>query len=119
MTGQRRWQIAFGMLLVLQFWALYAPKAPSVDSGLPLDKAVHLALFAGVTWLGLRAGIPGRWVALFMVLQAAVSEVVQNSLLPQRGGDIWDFAADLVGLAIGLWAGRDRSHAPEAIPNVS
>jgi VanZ family protein len=111
MIGRRGWQIAFGLLLVVQFWALYAPKVPSVDSGLPLDKAVHFALFATVTWLGLRAGIPAGWVAWLMVLQAALSEVVQNYLLPQRGGDIWDFAADLAGIGVGLWLGRSRARA--------
>ncbi len=109
MTGRRGWQLAFAVLLLVQFWALYAPRAPSVDTGLPLDKAVHFTLFATVTWLGLRAGIPGRWVAAAMVLQAAASEVVQNYLLPQRGGDIWDVAADVLGIAVGLWVGRNQS----------
>lgn len=114
MTGRRGWQLAFATLLLVQFWALYAPRTPSVDTGLPLDKAVHFTLFATVTWLGLRAGIPVRWVAAAMVLQAAASEVVQNYLLPQRGGDIWDFAADVLGIAVGMWIGLTQSRKVQA-----
>jgi len=98
--GSVRWtRLAFVIAVVVQCWALYVPRAPSVETGLPLDKLVHVALFAVVTWLGLRAG--WRWVLPAMVAQAAISELVQLRLLPNRGGDWWDFAADLVGIMIG------------------
>lgn len=70
-----------------------------METGLPLDKLVHVTLFAVVTWLGLRAG--WRWVLPAMLAQAALSELVQLWLLPNRGGDWWDVAADLAGIAIG------------------
>lgn len=97
-----RWtRIAFALALAVQCWALYVPRPPTVESGLPLDKVVHLALFAVVTWLGVRAG--WRWVVPLMIVQAAVSELVQLLLLPNRGGDWWDLLADVAGIGLG-WA---------------
>lgn len=94
-------RIGFTLAVLLQMWALYVPRGPSVDSGLPLDKLAHVSLFAAVTWFGLRLGL--RWIVPVMVAQAAVSELVQAWFLPQRSGDWWDFAADLAGIALG-WA---------------
>jgi hypothetical protein len=99
-------RIGFVTALAIQFWVLYVPRAPGVQSSLPLDKVVHVGLFAVVTWLGLRAGIPRAWVIGAMILQAGASELVQHYFLAQRGGDWWDFAADLAGVAIGLWLAR-------------
>lgn len=97
-----RWiRIAFGLAVVVQCWALYVPRPPSVESGLPLDKVVHFGLFALVTWLGLQAG--WRWVVPLMIAQAAASELIQLLFLPNRGGDWWDLTADLLGIALG-WA---------------
>ena len=90
--------MGFGLALLVQVWALYVPRPPTVDSGLPLDKVVHIALFGVVTWLGLRLGY--RWIVPAMVAQAALSELVQWWLLPQRGGDIWDFVADVAGITL-------------------
>lgn len=84
--------------MLVQVWALYVPRAPAVDSGLPLDKLVHVTLFAVVTWLGLRLGF--RWIIPAMLAQAALSELVQWWFLPDRGGDVWDFVADVVGIAL-------------------
>jgi hypothetical protein len=96
-----RWfRIAFVIAFAVQLWALYVPRPPSVETGLPLDKVVHLGLFAVVTWLGLKAG--WRWVVPLMVLQAFVSELIQW-FMPNRGGDWWDLLADLAGVALG-WA---------------
>lgn len=106
-----RWiRIAFGLALAWQFWALYVPRPPSVDSGLPLDKVVHVGLFALVTWLGLQAG--WRWVVPLMIVQAAASELIQLFFLPSRGGDWWDFTADLVGIAVGWGLARVRTVTP-------
>ena len=102
--------------MLVQSWALYVPKAPGIQTGLPLDKVVHFGLFALVTWLGVRAGVPVKWVVVLMVVQAAASELTQNFLLAQRGGDWLDFAADLAGIAVGVWLARDRSGALTAEP---
>jgi hypothetical protein len=95
-------RIAFWVTLAVQFWALYVPRAPGVQTGLPLDKVVHIALFAVVTWVGLRASLPPRVLIPGMILQAGASELVQHLFLARRGGDWWDFAADLVGIGLGV-----------------
>jgi VanZ like family len=106
-----RWiRIAFGLAVVVQCWTLYVPRPPSVESGLPLDKVVHLGLFALVTWLGLKAG--WRWVIPLMVAQAAASELIQLLFLPNRGGDWWDFTADLLGIALGWGLARVTTLTP-------
>lgn len=92
--------MGFGLAVLIQFWALYVPRPPSVDSGLPLDKVAHIAIFAAVTWLGLRLGY--RWIVPAMIAQAAISELVQLWFLPSRGGDVWDFAADLTGIGLAV-----------------
>jgi len=100
--------MAFLSSMLIQSWALYVPRAPGLQTGLPLDKVVHFALFAVVTWLGLRAGLPARWLVPLMLAQAAASELVQHIWLPQRGGDWWDFVADVTGIAAGVALGRTR-----------
>lgn len=97
----RVFRIGFWLALAVQCWALYVPRPPSVDSGLPLDKVVHVGIFALVTWVGLQAG--WRWVVPLMVVQAAASEAIQHFYLSARGGDLFDFVADLAGIGLG-WA---------------
>lgn len=100
-----RWKrIGFFAAFAVQCWALYVPRPPSVESGLPLDKVVHVGVFALVTWLGLVAGY--RWVVPLMIVQAAASELVHLYFLPSRGGDWWDLTADLVGVGVGVLAAR-------------
>lgn len=115
MTRPGGLRVLFGIALALQFWALYVPRTPTVESGLPLDKLVHLGLFAVVTWLGLRAGLPRAGLVIAMVVQAGISEMTQWLFLPQRGGDWWDFAADLAGIGLGVLLARDRSHRDESL----
>ncbi len=100
------WRAAFALSLAGQCIALYWPRTPSIGSGLPLDKVVHVALFAGVAALGTRAGLRMRWLVLLLSLQAVVSEVVQGWLLPGRGTEAADLLADAVGIAAGLLIGR-------------
>lgn len=113
MGSRRGWQIAFALALLAQSWALYVPRAPGLQTGLPLDKVVHLALFAAVTWLGLRCGLTPTWLVALMLMQAALSELVQHWWLPQRGGDWWDFVADVAGIVLGLVLGRARRGSVE------
>ena len=105
MTARAFWTVCFWSCIAVQCWALYAPRTPSVPGPLPLDKVVHLSLFAAAAALGVRAGIPSRWLLAGLVLQAAVSEFAQGALLSGRSGDIRDFAADAAGVAIGLLLG--------------
>ena len=108
MTRPRPWQIAFAVAVVVQTLALYWPRPPSVDTGLPLDKVVHFGLFAIVTYAGVRAGLPRNLVAVAMLGQAVLSEAIQHFWLDQRGGDVWDLVADVLGIAAALWVTREK-----------
>lgn len=116
----RSWRLGFALALLIQIWALYTPRPPGVDGGgLPLDKVAHVGLFLIVTWLGLRAGIPRRWLVPLMMLQAAGSELAQLYLLPSRGGDWADFAADVIGITLALLLHRERPHSVDALPDTA
>lgn len=97
---------ALALACALHLLVLYLPRAPSIGpSGVRLDLLVHAAVFAGVALAAVWAGAPLRLVAVVLVAEAVVSEVVQGLWLPQRSGDVTDAAADLVGTALGLWLG--------------
>jgi VanZ family protein len=104
-SARAAWSVAFGVAIAVQCWALYTPSPPSAESGLPLDKVVHLLLFAGVALLGVLAGVRIRWLVLGLTGQAVLSEVVQGALLAERGADLWDLLADLLGIALGILLG--------------
>lgn len=108
MTG--RWRaLGAGLAVLVNLVALYVPRAPSVPTaGLPLDKLVHVVVFALPVVALVRAGCPRRPVIGLLVLNAVVSEVIQGTLLANRSGDPWDLAADLVGIALGAWLVRPR-----------
>jgi VanZ family protein len=95
------WRWLLAAAVVVQLVALYWPRP--VDTGGPpgLDKVVHCAVFAAVAFTGRRAGVPVAWLAGLLVAHAAVSEVVQATLLP-RDGDVLDAVADTVGTVAGL-----------------
>lgn len=103
-----RWLFAATVLVHLV--VLYAPSAPSLPSGgLPLDKVVHLAVFAAVVWTGRQAGLPAVPLLLVVVAHAGLSEAVQAALLPARSGDWADVAADVLGAGVGAVVPRRRS----------
>ena len=58
-----------------------------------------------MAFLGLKAGVPSRWLLVALVSNAVVSELVQHFVLPQRSGDPLDSLADLIGVAVGAWVG--------------
>ncbi len=96
--------------LILQFAVLYTPRAPAVDVGaLPLDKLVHLAVFALPTYALIRAGLPVVAVVILMSAQAVGSELLQHVALANRSGDPGDLLADLVGVAVAVALVRLRS----------
>jgi hypothetical protein len=102
--------------IVLQLAVLYVPRAPQVPTGgLPLDKAVHLVVFALPVVALVAAGLPRGWVVGVMAVHAVLSELVQGALLNQRSGDPADVVADLAGVAIG--ALLTRPGAPRAGPD--
>lgn len=115
------------VLLALQALMLYLPRVPAAPvTGIPgSDKVAHLAVFAAVTFVALRAGLPVWLVLGFGVLHAGVSEAVQHLLLPGRGGDVLDVVADLAGVALGALtarragAGRSRTGPARRGPSPS
>ncbi len=100
------WRAAFAVACLIHLYGLYAPRQTGSDVDFPYsDKLAHLALFGVVAWLGLRIGVPARWLLLALAANAVVSELVQHYLLPLRSGDPLDSVADLCGLCLGAWIG--------------
>ena len=103
-SQRRRWH--FAAVVVGQLVVLYAPRAPSTGGVPGLDKVVHVLVFMAVVFIGLRAAAPRWLVALLSVVHAPVSELLQETLLANRSGDVGDLAADLVGCVLGWWVAR-------------
>jgi hypothetical protein len=105
----RFWRIAFALACLVNLAALYTPRSAGGD--LPYaDKLTHLLLFAAVAYTGSRLRLPLVWLAGALVLNAAVSELVQHAWLTNRSGDVSDALADLAGVLLGvLLAGGWRS----------
>ncbi|ACQ79548.1 conserved hypothetical protein [Beutenbergia cavernae DSM 12333] len=96
--------MAFGVAVVVQLIALYAPSTPRVGPDIPnLDKLQHGLSFALVAGTGLLAGLRARWFVPVLLAHAVLSEVVQGAFLPDRSGDVADVVADVAGIAVG-WA---------------
>ena len=110
--------LALGVSLLIQCYGLYAPSSPGPDGVPRLDKIGHLVAFAvpaALAWW-LRA----RWVVPVLVLHALVSEPLQQALSPERSLDWLDAAADLVGIALGVWVTATwarRSGHDEGMPS--
>jgi VanZ family protein len=94
-------------------WLAFRPST-GAESGLPWDKANHALAFVVLTTLAGR-GWPAlsRTMLVLIMLAAGVGiELIQG--LPQvgRDADVWDVAADAVGIAAGLallsWLQRRR-----------
>lgn len=72
------------------------------------DKPLHVLAYAGlafllVSWLTLKQGFEAKQylrTAIIVALYAVVDELLQIPV--RRTADVWDVAADLCGLAIGL-----------------
>jgi VanZ family protein len=108
----RGWLVAFLLACLVNVAVLYTPESgPGV--GIPLaDKAVHLLLFAAVAFTGRKSRLSLAWLAGVLVLNAALSEIVQHLWLSQRSGDVLDAVADVAGVALGGWlAGGWRSRS--------
>ncbi|MBN9103482.1 MAG: VanZ family protein [Propionibacteriaceae bacterium] len=106
-TGDRRalwWFLA--VVLVVQAVGLFSPGNASVPEPLYVDKVIHATMFGlPVYLLGRLTGRKWLWAGVFVVY-AALSEIIQYAFVPGRDGDIFDFTADVVGIAIALLALR-------------
>ena len=100
--------------LGLQLAVLYAPRAPAIATGgLPIDKLVHIAVFALPTAALIKAGVPRRWVIGLMVAHAPLSEFLQGSMLADRSAERADVLADLAGVLLGTLITRPRDRTRE------
>jgi VanZ family protein len=98
------WRLVFVAAVALQLYGVYAPREAGPHVGIPqIDKVAHFFLFAAVAFLGLKVGVPARWLLGALVANAIVSEIIQHYLLPQREGNPFDALADLAGVAFGAW----------------
>lgn len=116
----RRRIVVATVAVALNLAVLFAPSAPTPPSGgPPLDKLVHVLVFALPTYALIRAGLPRRWVLAALVLWAPVSELAQLMLLDQRTGSWQDALADLVGIALGGWLARPRREIAHTVGDPS
>jgi VanZ family protein len=101
----------FALVVLLSLWMLFSPGS-TVPSGPPYsDKVVHTLLFAALALTGRRAGVRLPVLVLGLAAYAGVSEVLQSVLPIHRDGDVADAAVDVLGVAIGVLAGRERASA--------
>lgn len=102
--------------LGLQLAVLYAPRAPAIATGgLPVDKLVHIAVFALPTTALIKAGVPRRWVIGLMSAHAPLSELIQGSLLTDRSTERADTLADLAGVLLGTLLTRRPTRVRERV----
>lgn len=97
------WCLLVGLLAV-QVVGLYSPTVPGPEGGSGVDKVGHVVAFAlpaALAWV-----LGARWVVVLLVLHALVSEPLQGWVAPLRRPDPLDAVADLVGVALGVGAGR-------------
>ncbi len=103
-AGHARWRFALAALLVfVSHQAFTTPSAATAT--LHLDKLLHVCAFVCLAFVANRSWPPGRqtaWgVALGLALYGAFIELVQSQL-PSREASLADWAADALGIALGL-----------------
>ena len=98
------WRLAFGVALVVQLIAVYAPDGPGGPEINGFDKVIHVFIFAAPALAALMVGIRARWALGILVVHAPVSELIQHFVLPHRDGDVFDVLADLSGVVLGVLA---------------
>ena len=90
---------------------------PAVKPIFGFDKVAHLLMYAGFTFLTLwgyrkpyqEGGTAYRkkalWITLIIgVLYGALTEIMQETLIPSRTGSIFDWFADVIGSILGTVA---------------
>jgi membrane associated rhomboid family serine protease len=93
---------AFAVAVLVSLGVLFAPASdvPAAPPG--VDKLVHAGVFAALALTGRWAGVGRSVLAALLVAYAAGSEVVQGISPLQRSASVADWAADVVGVLLGL-----------------
>ena len=87
---------------------------PHVKPVIGMDKVAHLLMYAGFTFISLwgyrepfvEKGSVYRkkavWIAIVIgITYGALTEIMQETLIPSRTGSVYDWIADLVGSVLG------------------
>lgn len=104
----RIWRPAAGWALLILVVTTVPLPEQAVETGLPLDKAVHFGLYAGLGWsLGRAAGEAAGTVAAFLLAWVgggafAAADELHQRWIPARDPSLADWGADVLGLAAGL-----------------
>lgn len=112
----KRWISTALVVLAILYLTLVPRPLPDNNIDIPgLDKAVHAVMFGGLAFVacidmamrgrGRYAFLPSRraWgVAIAVAAFGGAVEIAQQSMGAGRSGDVWDFAADCAGMAIGI-----------------
>lgn len=97
------WRCAFVLCVLVVCGLSLTPPTTLPPSAFSMwDKAQHALAFVALAVLGLQA-YPGRWGRLWLglLLLGAAIEVAQ-SVVGWRQGDVADWVADAVGVALGV-----------------
>jgi hypothetical protein len=100
--------VCSGLCMALAAWLLIAPDV-APPSAVPFqDKVFHVVAFCALTGPAVLA-LPRRymwfWAAHMLALGAGI-EIVQTLGGEGRAGSVWDFLADVAGVAVALGLGR-------------
>ncbi|MCA0337606.1 MAG: VanZ family protein [Actinobacteria bacterium] len=94
--------LGLGLTVAAHFYVLYAPQPPGTPMFPHADKVLHVLVFAAPVAIALLLGLGSRLVPAVAAAHAPISETIQHFFLSQRAGDVWDVAADWVGVALGV-----------------
>lgn len=116
----KRWITTALVVLCILYLTLVPRPLPDNDINIPgLDKVVHALMFGGLAFVAVidlarmrkrcyrsltRRGVIA--VALSVALFGGGVEIAQDAMDMGRGGDIYDFIADVAGVVIGIYLSR-------------
>ena len=105
-------RVTFAIVVLVSLVVLFAPAAgvPSAPPG--TDKVVHLLLFAALAVSGRWAAVRAVPLAAALLGYAAVSELVQGLTPLARSMSFADWAADAIGVVVGLLGWRWATRRP-------
>ncbi|OOL31450.1 membrane protein [Rhodococcus rhodochrous] len=66
------------------------------------DKITHALMFAVLAYASRFARIPPAATVAWLAVYGVLTEVLQATVAVRRSGSVWDWCADLVGVAIGV-----------------